>query len=432
MTATREAVQARVPGDKSVTHRALILGALADGTSEIRGALDSADTRATLDALRALGVTAHSDDISRLVIIEGVGRQGPRAPATTIDCGNSGTTARLLLGALAGQRFAATVDGDASLRGRPMRRVTDPLERMGAGVDWLGEPDRLPVRVRGGALETIRYESPHASAQVKSAILLAGFVGGVPVQVSEPAQSRDHTERMLGAMGADLHARQEAGRWVVDFEPPDTLAPLRADMPGDFSAAAYFIALGLLGRGPELRVAGVGVNPTRTGLLDVLERMGARIDLEAEREMGNEPVADLIVRPSTLRATSVAADEIPRLIDELPVLAILAARAEGETRIEGASELRVKESDRLAALANNLQTLGVDAEQGPDTLTVRGTDAPLRGTVLCEGDHRIAMAFGTLGETPDTEIRVDSPGAVDVSFPEFWERLRAAARAYDG
>ena len=419
----------RVPGDKSITHRALLFGALAGGTNRVRNALAGADPQATAAALRALGCAIPPLDARGELVFEGIGAAGLRSPAEPIDCANSGTTARLLLGLLAGVPVHVTLTGDASLRRRPMRRVTGPLGLMGARFRERGEPDRLPIAVEGGGLRPFAYDSPHASAQVKSALLLAGLTAGVRVAVTEPLLSRDHTERMLAAMGARIETeRLPDGRARAAIEQTTSLSPLDITVPGDFSSAAFFLALGLLGTAP-VRVPAVGVNPTRAGLLPVLERMGARIAVENVRVEGGEEVADIVAYPSQLKATTVSGEEVPAMIDEIPVLAVLAARARGETRISGAGELRVKESDRLAALAGNLRALGGGAEELPDGLVIQGSDRPLRGTVRTYDDHRIAMAFGILGATAGTDVAIDSPGVVDVSFPDFWELLRGGVAA---
>lgn len=410
----------RVPGDKSISHRALLFAALARGESRLRGLLDGADPASTAAALRALGVRM-PDLAAGEIRVRGVGLRGLRPPSGAIDCGNSGTTARLLLGVLAGQPMTATLTGDASLRRRPMRRVTEPLGRMGAVVEELDAPDRLPLRIRGGELRPLEYDSPRASAQVKSALLLAGLTGGVGVRVREPVLSRDHTERLLRTMGASVESGMDGSMPFAELRPAAELEPLDLDVPGDFSSAAYFIALGLLSRAP-LRIAHVGLNPTRTGLLAVLARMGARVQAEPVQGAG-EPTGDVVVTPAPLHAVTVEPHEIPGLIDEVPVLAVLAARAEGVTRIRGAGELRVKESDRLAALAGNLRALGVEAHDEGDELIVAGTDAPLRGDVRCQGDHRIAMAFGVLAALQGNDVRIDDAAVVSISFPRFWTEL---------
>lgn len=430
----REAwVEVTVPGDKSISHRALILASLSRGTSLLRGVLAGADTQATSDAMRALGVaTPVLPSDGGEFAVRGHGLRGLRAPDGVIDCGNSGTTARLLLGLLSGVPFSATLTGDDSLRSRPMRRVTEPLERAGARFEELGEADRLPIRVTGGALRRVDHESPKASAQVKSALLLAGLSAGVPVQVTEPVISRDHTERMLRAMGAEVESAPTAnGRWRIVFQPPEFLEPIDVDVPGDFSSAAFFIALAAAWPGGAVRIAGVGVNPTRVGMLEVMSRMGAPVALENSCEVCGEPVADVIASAAQLKGTTIEADEVPSLIDEIPILAVLAARAEGETTVRGASELRVKESDRIRAVVDNLRAVGVEAEELEDGFVVRGTDAPLSGTVESHGDHRIAMAFGVLGALPGNRIEIDEPDVVGVSYPTFWETLGSTAASLE-
>lgn len=424
----------RVPGDKSISHRALLLGALARGRSSVRGILPSADPSATAGILRALGVpvpTLPADGAE--LRIPGVGLRGLRTPSRPLDCMNSGTTARLLLGILAGQPLEAVLTGDESLRKRPMRRVTEPLIAMGASIRELGPAGFLPLEVRGGPLHPIRYTSPVASAQVKSALLLAGLVGGCRVEVLEPRRSRDHTERMLVGAGVSLEEGETEEGWRVLLDsPPGSLPPFDLDVPGDPSSAAFFLAWSLLAGSP-LVIRGVGVNPTRIGFLPVLERMGARIRVEPEAGAeGGEPVATLVVEGGALQGTEVGEAEIPSLVDEIPILAMVAARAEGVTRITGAGELRVKESDRIRALVENLRAVGATAEELPDGLVVEGSDAPLRGRVRTHHDHRIAMAFGILGALPGNEIQVEDAEVVEVSFPGFWDLLDTVRTAADG
>ncbi|HEX6134856.1 MAG TPA: 3-phosphoshikimate 1-carboxyvinyltransferase [Longimicrobiales bacterium] len=415
-----------VPGDKSITHRALILAALATGRSRVRRPLVGADTRSTAGVLRALG--AGVGELGEETVIEGAGLHGLRAADGVLDCGNSGTTARLLMGVLAGFPFADTLTGDASLRSRPMRRVTEPLSRMGATFEELGEPDRLPIRMRGGALRPLSHVSPQASAQVKSALLLAGLTGGVEVTVREPLPSRDHTERMLSRLGVALRREQHAdGGASVTLSPSPQLPAFDIEVPGDASSAAFLIAHALLAAPGPVRVRGVGLNPTRAGFLDVVRRMGGRIALENVRESCGEPIGDIIAERSALRGTIIGPAEIPSLVDEVPVLAVLAARAEGTTVVEGAAELRVKESDRIHALVSNLSRIGASVEERPDGLVVHGSSQPLAGTIRTEGDHRIAMAFGVLGAAAGTHIEIDERDVVDVSFPGFWEVLGQVA-----
>lgn len=422
----------RVPGDKSISHRALLLAALAGGESRIRGILTGEDPQATASILRELGVRVPPLVADGELRVTGVGVRGLRAPGGILDCANSGTTARLMLGVLAGQELEATLTGDESLRRRPMRRVTDPLSRMGARFEPLAAPGRLPLHIAGGPLRALDYRLPVASAQLKSALLLAGVTGGVPVRLLEPGFSRDHTERMLAAAGCALASSPEGGANRVRLTAaPPALNPLDVAVPGDFSSAAFPLALALLGgAGEGIVLRGIGLNPTRTGILPVLQRMNARIEVEiGSAPEGGEPVGDLIVHSCDLTGTEVQPEEIPGLIDEVPVLAVLAARARGVTRITGAEELRVKESDRLGALAANLSNLGVEVEELPDGLVIEGTGRPLSGAVEARGDHRIAMAFGVLGALAGNAITVDAPAAVDVSYPGFWEMLERASRS---
>ncbi len=427
-----------VPGDKSMTQRALILAALGSGESRLRGLLHGGDADSTRAALLALGV-----DVPGIprdggeMRVRGVGLRGLTAPSAQLDLGNSGTGTRLLMGVLAGSGISATLTGDASLRSRPMRRVTDPLSAMGARFDYLEEDDRLPATVRGRhPLSPLEWSSPVASAQVKSAILLAGLTGRAFAMVTEPMQSRDHTERMLSSLGARVIAHEAGGGWRVELrDPPERLRSLDFDVPGDFSSAAFplaLAALGGVGEGDSLTVDRVGLNPTRTAFLDVLRRMGVRMEVEEEALRPgsvDEPVGTVTVWPSALRGTEIRDDEVPRLIDELPLVAILGARAEGTTVVRGAGELRAKESDRIAAVVGNLRAVGVRAEEYEDGFEVAGADEPLRGTVLTHGDHRIAMAFGVLGALAGSRLEIDDPGAADVSFPGFWALLRRVAGA---
>jgi 3-phosphoshikimate 1-carboxyvinyltransferase len=429
-------MEMRVPGDKSVSQRALILSALARGESRIRGLLPQGDPASTSGALRELGVSipplsTHGAEVR----ITGLGLRQLRPPRNPLDLQNSGTGARLLLGVLAGQPLEAVLTGDESLRSRPMSRVTNPLSSMGASFLALEAEGRLPMLVRGGRLKPFSYALPVASAQVKSALLLAGLVGGVEVRLREPGRSRDHTERMLRALGVDVASGPLDDGWEVFLsQPPAALAPLDLDVPGDFSSAAFFVLLGLLSQGGErLTIEGVGLNPTRTGLLRVLSRMGARIRTEDAREgTSGEPVGSLVVEPSELKACQVGGEEIPGLIDEVPILAMGAVRARGVTRISGARELRVKETDRIKALVRNLEAVGVEVEELEDGLAIQGTDRPLSGMVRSFGDHRIAMAFGVLGALPGNTITVDEPSVAGVSFPGFWEMLAEVQRGMEG
>jgi 3-phosphoshikimate 1-carboxyvinyltransferase len=409
----------RVPGDKSISHRSLMFSALGDGPSRVRRILRSADVQSTAGVLRAMGVEIPTlgDD----VVVRGVGKRGLRAPTVDLDCGNSGTTARLMAGIVAAHPFAARFVGDASLSRRPMKRVARPLAAMGASFE-LSEHGSLPMTVHGGELERLEWESETASAQIKSAILLAGAVAGVEVVVREPERSRDHTERMLAARGAEVWVNERA----VMLHPVTAFPALDVDVPGDPSSAAFFAALAALSAGGTLSLPDVCLNETRTGFFFALARMGAKLDATDERQQGGEQVGTLVATPGSLRGTSVAGEEVPRLIDELPLLACVATRAEGETVVRGAEELRVKESDRITAVVQNLRAIGADAEELPDGFVVRGTDRPLRGSVVTHGDHRLAMAFGVLGAVDGNEIAIDDRECVAVSYPGFWDDLRKA------
>jgi 3-phosphoshikimate 1-carboxyvinyltransferase len=413
----------RVPGDKSLTHRALLLGALTPGVSHIGGALTSLDARSSARVLRQLGAEVSALRSEALVVIRG--RKRFRRPEHRLDCGNSGTTTRLVLGLLAAHRFAATLTGDASLRRRPMRRVTVPLGAMGARFTELAGGDGLPLEVRGAPLAPLRYELPVSSAQIKSALLFAGLAGGVPVSLREPhGRSRDHTERMLRAFGYRVDERDG---WV-EFAPTGRLEPFSMQVPGDPSSAAFIVGAAVLAQRGEVRIAGVGLNPTRTGFLDVLRRMGAQPVIDNVETRYGEPVGDLVVGPAALRGTEVGAGEIPGLIDEIPMLAVLASRAAGTTTFRQVGELRVKESDRLGLIAANLRTVGARAEVVGDDLHVEGGDGPSRGRVRTAGDHRLAMAFAVLGTLPGARVSVDDMACAAVSFPDFRATLRSIRR----
>ena len=413
----------RVPGDKSISHRALMLSALATGTSRITAILDSADIQSTAGILRALGVDVPA--LSRDFNLKGVGSRNLQPATRHLDCGNSGTSARLLAGIAAAQPFISTFVGDASLSRRPMRRVAKPLGEMGAKVE-LPPHGGLPMTIHGGNLKPIHFFSETSSAQVKSAVLLAGVAAGVPVSVTEPMRSRDHTERMLGARGAHVHVEEAQNGHCVHLGPLDHLHALDVQVPGDPSSAAFFAGLAAIAGTGVLVMPSVCVNPTRIGALAVLERMGTSIRMTDRADSGGEPVATIIASPGRLSATTIGGSEVPSLIDELPLLACIAARAEGETVISGAEELRVKESDRIAAVVSNLRAIGATAEELPDGLRVTGSDRPLSGRVVTQGDHRIAMAFGILGAIPGNSITIDDRDCVAVSYPAFWSDLQSA------
>ncbi|MSQ41977.1 MAG: 3-phosphoshikimate 1-carboxyvinyltransferase [Dehalococcoidia bacterium] len=409
-----------IPGDKSISHRALILNALARGRAHIDGFLDAADTRSTLACLRALG--AHIEPASAgAVVVHGAGRASLHEPEDVLDCGNSGTTMRLLTGALAGLPMFAVLTGDASLRRRPMDRIVQPLRALGAELSGRADGRLPPLVVRGGALRGgQRIESRVASAQVKSSILLAALAADGPTTVVEPEQSRDHTERMLRAMGAGVTID---GGTVTLTPPAGDLRAVDVTVPGDISTAAPWIVAATLHPDAELLLTGVGVNPTRTGLLDILWSMGAAIELLEERESGGEPVADLLVRSAALHGVEVGGALVPRAIDELPLVALAGALASGETLIRDAAELRVKESDRVATTAEMLRAFGVTVEERPDGMRVRG-GASLRGAAVgSSGDHRLAMLGAVAALLAEGETAIDDSGAVAVSYPDFWREL---------
>lgn len=403
----------RVPGDKSVSHRAVILGAVAEGVTTAAGLLEGEDVLATVAAMRALGVSIEGPRDGH-VRVQGVGLQGLAAPAGALDLGNSGTAMRLLAGLLAGQSFATTLVGDASLSRRPMMRVVEPLRRMGAQLH--ATPDGTPpLRVEPvPQLRGIRYRLPVASAQVKSALLLAGLYAQGTTCVLEPGPSRDHTERMLAAFGCETtHA--SAGVCIEGGQRPQGT---HVDVPGDLSSAAFFLVGACIAPGSSLELEGVGVNPTRIGVIDILRAMGGDIELRHERRQGGEPVADIRVRSASLHGVRIGAEQVALAIDEFPALAVAAACSEGETVVSGAAELRVKESDRIAAVVSGLRALGVEAEERADGMRIRG-GAIAGGTVDSRGDHRLAMAFAMAALRARAEIVVRDCRNVATSFPGF-------------
>jgi 3-phosphoshikimate 1-carboxyvinyltransferase len=415
----RVAGELTVPGDKSISHRSLICAALAEGTSRVRAVLQSADVHSTAGVLRALGVDVPplGDDL----VIQGVGLRGLRDPSVDLDCGNSGTSTRLLAGVVAGAGVVGRFVGDASLSRRPMRRIARPLAAMGATVE-LPEHGGLPMTVRGAPLKDVEWVNETGSAQVKSCIMFAALCGGVEAKVVESPRSRDHTERMLASQGAEVWVNEQS----VLLHPVARLAPLDVVVPGDPSSAAFFAALAALAPRGELLLRRVCVNDTRIGFLAALREMGASIALDDRERIAGEWIADVRVRSgATLRGISIGREAIPTLIDELPLVACRAAYAEGETRVTGAAELRVKESDRIAVVVGNLRALGADADELPDGFVVRGTAPVLRGRVVTHGDHRMAMAFGILGALPGNDIEIDDRECVAVSYPTFWSDLAA-------
>ena len=413
----------RVPGDKSISHRAIMLGAIADGVTEIDGFLEGADALGTLVAFRRLGVYIEGPSEGR-VVIHGAGIDGLQAPDGPLDLGNSGTSMRLLAGLLAAQPFSTELVGDASLSRRPMRRVIEPLARMGARIDT-SEAGTPPLRIHGGAsLHGIDYDSPVASAQVKSALLLAGLYADGRTCVREPAETRDHTERMLAGFGYPVE-RGEGGACV---DGGGRLKARFVDVPADISSAAFFLVGASIAPGSDLVLEHVGYNPTRTGVIEILRAMGADIEVLAEREFGGEPVVDLRVRGAQLRGIEIPVDVVPRAIDEFPVLFVAAACAEGRTVLSGAGELRVKESDRIQVMADGLQALGVDATPTEDGMVIQG--GPIGGAeVSSHGDHRVAMSFAMAALRAAGEIRIIDCAHVNTSFPGFAGLAGAAGLA---
>lgn len=412
--------QVRVAGDKSISHRSIMLGSLAEGTSEVTGFLDGEDCLATLNAFRAMGVEIEGPDQGR-VVIHGVGLHGLKAPAGPLYMGNSGTSMRLMSGLLAGQAFATELTGDVSLSKRPMRRVSEPLNTMGARIE--AEVDGTPpLHIDGGqTLQGIHYVLPMASAQVKSAILLAGLYAQGETCVIEPAPTRDHTERMLQGLGYEI--RREGSR--ICLHGGGALTAQDIDVPADISSAAFFLVGATIAADSDLVLEHVGMNPTRTGVIDVLRLMGADIEVNNQRNIGGEPVADLRVRSAELEGIAIPEDLVPLAIDEFPALFVAAACAQGETVLTGAEELRVKESDRIQVMADGLKACGIDAEPRPDGIRIQGGQLH-GGEVWSHGDHRIAMSFAMAGLRSDGPIHIHDCANVDTSFPGFADLARGA------
>lgn len=406
-----------VPGDKSITHRAVIFSALGEGPSEIIGYLPSEDCERTITAFREMGIAISVETVNGLpsLHVQGKGLWGLTEPTGVIDCGNSGTTLRLLTGLLAGKPFFSVLTGDASLRKRPMRRVIDPLQTMGAEILGRSGGMLAPLAISGKKLNGIDYRLPIASAQVKSAILLAGLTASGVTTLSEPSRSRDHTERMLRSLGV----RFEENNGRLSVVGGSSYPGKRIEVPGDLSSAAFFLVAGAIIEGSEITIRKIGVNPTRTGLLEVLKEMGAEITVTPLEPMGDEPVADLTVRSTSLHGAVIGGDLIPRTIDEFPILCVAAAAAEGETVIRDAQELRVKESDRIAAMAQALRGMGIAVEEFPDGMRIEGKKK-WKGT-FCEthGDHRIAMSMAIAGLVAEGGNEIDDVACIDTSFPGF-------------
>ena len=413
--------EVRVPPDKSISHRAVLIGSITEGDLTVKNFLRAEDCLATLNAMRLLGVSIEEDESGDLKI-EGVGLRGLRQPVSTIDCGNSGTTMRLKMGLLAAQNFASRLTGDQYLRKRPMDRVIGPLKQMGASLRGQKDDRLAPIDIEGSRLKPIVYDSPIASAQVKSAVLLAGLYPEGTTTVREPHKSRDHTERMLHRFGATVTV-EGLNASVLG---PGTLHAEQVIVPGDISSASFFMAAAAVLPGSELLLRNVGLNRTRSGFLDVLRRMCADISgADAVDDGLNEPSGDVVIRGTeTLKAFQIGPRDIPRLIDEVPIIAVMALRAEGTTIIEGAQELRVKETDRLKAIAQNLSVLNVQIEERPDGLVIEGPQRIGGGTVDSFGDHRTAMAMAIAGLIADGPVTITDTACVATSFPDFFQLLR--------
>lgn len=408
----------RVPGDKSISHRALLLNSIAEGSAEVRNLLEGSDCLATLHAMRALGVNIEKLGAGHYRI-HGAGLRGLHAAEGPLDMGNSGTAMRLLAGVLIAQPFASQLIGDRSLSRRPMARIIRPLTAMGGVIS--GKSNRPPLAIKvAEQLHPIRYGLPIASAQVKSSILLAALYCDGLTQVSEPAPTRDHTERLLAAMGAQIEVEDR----LVSLTAGAPLQAVDIDVPGDISSAAFFIVAGALSSGPGIRLTDVGLNPTRTGVIDILRRMGASIEIEQHREVGGEPVADLVITPVPLHGADIPAELVPLAIDEFPVLFVAAACAEGATRFESIEELRHKESDRISAMTEGLRALGVECSETPDSATVHGGTIS-GGRVNSHDDHRIAMAFAIGASRATDTVLIDDVDNVATSFPDFVDCCQA-------
>ncbi|GMB07884.1 3-phosphoshikimate 1-carboxyvinyltransferase [Thermolongibacillus altinsuensis] len=410
-----------VPGDKSISHRAVMFGAIAEGTTHITNFLTGEDCLSTIDCFRKMGVRIEQNDTE--VIVEGKGIAGLSEPTEVLNVGNSGTTTRLLLGILAACPFHACLIGDDSIAKRPMDRVTKPLRQMGAHIDGRMNGRYTPLAIRGGALQPIEYVSPVASAQVKSALLLAGLHADGTTTVTEPHKSRDHTERMLKAFGADVHV----DGLTVSVTGKQRLHAADIYVPGDISSAAFFLVAGAIVPNSEITLKNVGVNPTRTGILDVLAQMGANVSIENIRNEESEPLADITVRTSELKATEIGGELIPRLIDEIPIIALLATQAEGTTIIKDASELKVKETDRIATVVSELRKLGADIEATDDGMIIRGKTKLRANHAVVDsfGDHRIGMMLAIAACVTEGEVTLQRPEAIAVSYPSFFAHLHA-------
>jgi len=415
--------QLRVPSDKSISHRSIILTSMADGISRVKNFLRAGDTLTTLNVYRKLGIKITEE--KGIIKVHGKGLYGFSEPDDILDMGNSGTTTRLTLGLLSGQKFFSALTGDESLRKRPMKRVTHPLKQMNAKIDGRKNGELLPLSVRGSDLKGIEFFNEKASAQVKSALLIAGLVAEGETKVVEPYKSRDHTEKMLKAMGGDIKINEQ-NEYTVCIKRTDRLYPVDIDVPADPSSAAFFAAAAVILPDSELVLKDVLINPTRDGFFRKIKQMGAYVEYSNIREKNGEPVADVIVRYSPdLKGVQVVKKEIPSMVDEIPILAVVATQAEGETVIKGASELRVKESDRIKAVVENLKNVGVDVEELEDGMIIKGKTKIKGGYVDSFKDHRIAMAFSILGLISQNGIKIKDADCAYISYPEFFEHLQS-------
>lgn len=401
----------RVPGDKSISHRAVMLGALADGRTEITGFLRGADCLSTIDCFRNMGIEINIDGEN--VTVFGKGLHGLKAPEKMLYTGNSGTTTRLLCGILAGQPFNSSITGDASIQKRPMKRVTEPLRLMGADI----ENEFCPLYIKGSSLHGIDYKMPVASAQVKTAVILASLYADGETVIHETEKSRDHTELMLGAMGAEI----KVSGLDISIEKTDSLLPVCAEIPGDISSAAFFMVLGLILPNSEITITNVGVNPTRTGIIDVLQDMGADITLENIRSSAGESTADITVRSSSLKGTEIGGEIIPRLIDELPIIAVASVFADGKTVIKDAQELKVKETNRIRAVADEFKKCGIDITETDDGMIINGGKSIHGADFKTYGDHRMAMSLTVLAQLADGGSTIDDSECACVSYPSFFD-----------
>jgi 3-phosphoshikimate 1-carboxyvinyltransferase len=412
-----------VAADKSISHRTVIFSALAQGESLIRNLLEAEDIQSTCRCMKTLGV--HIQERNSTLLIKGRGLQGLKEPDRVLDCGNSGTTMRLLTGLLSAQSFFSVLTGDHSLNHRPMRRVIEPMQLMGAELQGRQGGNYPPLAIKGGKLKGINYLSPVASAQVKTAILLAALDANEVTKIWEPERSRDHSENMLAAMGASI----QVDGLRIELQPGRELSAQEFQVPGDISAAAFFLVAATIVPGSELKICDMGVNPTRTGIIEVLQQMGANIKLENQRTIGGESIADIIVRASQLKSIKVEGEIIPRLIDEIPVLAVAMAAAEGESEVREAGELRIKETDRIAAISSELGKMGVAITELEDGFRIKGKEQSFQGVkVDSHGDHRIAMSLAVAGLIAEGDTTIGNAGAVNISFPSFWDTLEKISR----